>query len=49
MKVASISRNSAIVDDIVLRETKPTRLVFKPLLVNNERDEQASVKGAFML
>ena len=48
MKVTSTSRNSASVDDIVLRENQVTRLVFRPLLVNNEQDQRASLKGAFV-
>jgi len=47
-KIKSTSRNSAKCDEIVLRETSNTRLVFKPLLVNNKRTEDASLKGTFV-
>ena len=42
------SANTAESDAIVLRKTGTTRLVFKPLLVKNPRDENASVKGCFV-
>ncbi len=34
--------------DFVLRETKTTRLVFRPLMVQNEKQANASVKGTFI-
>lgn len=48
IKVKSTSRSSAIADPIILRETATTRLVFKPLIVENARNPKASVKGAFV-
>jgi hypothetical protein len=42
------SRDSAKTDDIVLRETSTTRLVFRPLIVNNIHDLNAAVKGTFV-
>lgn len=48
MKVTSTSRNTASVEDIVLRENQVTRLIFRPLLLNNERDQRASLKGTFV-
>lgn len=48
VKVTSTSRNTAAVDDIELRETTTTRLVFRPLLVNNAKDEEAAIKGSFI-
>src|SRR5699024_680382 len=41
------SKNSGIGDDIVLRETTTTRLIFRPEIVNNEHDPAASIKGCF--
>ena len=36
-----------MVEDIELRRTKTTRLVFRPLLVDNAQDREAAVKGSF--
>ena len=47
-KIRSTSRSSAECEEIVLRETGRTRLVFKPLIVKNNRDENASLKGTFV-
>lgn len=46
--VRSTSRSSAKTDDIELRVTSLTRLVFRPLLIDNARDPAASVKGTFI-
>ncbi|MBW1706270.1 MAG: DUF4263 domain-containing protein [Deltaproteobacteria bacterium] len=48
LKVKSTSRSSALVDDVVLRATGTTRLVFRPVLVENPSDPECSVKGAFI-
>lgn len=48
LKVKSTSRSSAVVSDVVLRETKATRLVFRPTLVENPNDHEAAVKGSFV-
>lgn len=46
--IKSTSASSAITDVVVLRETSITRLIFKPMIVENLRDEEASVKGTFV-
>lgn len=46
--VRSTSRSSAKTDDIELRVTSLTRLVFRPMLIENVNDPEASVKGAFI-
>ena len=46
--VKSTSQRSAVTDDIVIRKTDTTRLVFRPILVINERDPKAAVKGSFI-
>lgn len=46
--VTSTSARSAVTDDIVLRVGSEVRLVFRPLLVDNERDPAASLKGTFL-
>jgi hypothetical protein len=46
--VTSTSKRSATTDDVVLRETKTTRLIFRPILVDNIKEKEASVKGTFV-
>ena len=48
IKLKSTSRSSALTDPVVLRETNTTRLLFKPLIVNNVHDQNAAVKGSFV-
>lgn len=48
INLKSTSRSSAEADDIILRENTITRLIFRPLLVDNPSDSQASVKGCFI-
>lgn len=48
LKTKSTSASSAIGEDIVLRETAKSRLVFKPILVDNPHDERYCVKGDFV-
>lgn len=48
VSVYPTSRNSALTDEIALRETTITRLVFRPLIVNNVHDKNAAIKGAFV-
>jgi hypothetical protein len=48
VKTSSTSRNSAIGEDIVLRETQISRLVFKPEIVKNPNHEEAPVRGTFV-
>ena len=45
--IKSTSQSSAISDDIVLRETSTTRLIFRPMLVTNPQNQAAAVKGTF--
>lgn len=44
----STSKNSATVSDIVLRETKTTRLIFRPVIVENPHNKKACVRGHFI-
>lgn len=44
----STSKSTAQATDVVLRETTTTRLIFKPLLVDNPKNPSASVKGDFL-
>jgi Domain of unknown function (DUF4263) len=46
--VRSTSRSSAEVSDIELRRTSTTRLVFRPMLVENPHNTAAAVKGTFV-
>lgn len=46
--VNSTSADTAEGEDIVLRETKTTRLLFRPMIVNNDQNEEASVRGWFL-
>lgn len=46
--VIRTSRDTADAQAVVLRETNTTRLVFKPSLVNNARDANAPLAGAFV-
>lgn len=48
LTVKSTSRISAECSDYVLRATTTTRLVFRPLLVQNEKAPNASVKGSLI-
>jgi len=48
IKTKSTSKNSSEVTPIILRDNSKTRLVFYPLIVNNERQPEASVKGVFV-
>lgn len=47
INIKRTSINSGIGDDVVLRETKTTRLIFRPEIVNNENNPVASIKGCF--
>jgi len=46
--VESTSRQSARCDDIILRETSMTRLIFQPQLVTNKHNPAACVNGKFV-
>jgi len=47
MKITSTSKNTAECEDIILNQTSTTRLIFRPILVNNPNDTSASVRGEF--
>lgn len=44
-KVRSTSRNSAVTEDIVLRESTTTKTIFRPVVVNNPHDKNSAVRG----
>lgn len=44
----STSKNTEIVSNLVLRETQKTRLIFRPLIIDNERNQEACIKGWFI-
>jgi hypothetical protein len=44
----STSKHTQSTDDIVLRQTEITRLIFRPLIVENKNNPEASVKGWFI-
>lgn len=48
VEVRSTSRASATVSDVVLREGELTRLIFRPELVENQKDPQACLRGTFI-
>lgn len=48
IRTVSTSRASADAEPIVLRETTTTRLLFRPTLVDNPKDQAAAVNGAFV-
>lgn len=48
IKIKSTSKHSASGADIVLREKETTRLIFKPELVDNPHNKEASVRGNFI-
>ncbi len=48
IKTRSTSLNTAEADPIILRETKTTRLIFKPSIVSNPKDQKACVRGLFV-
>ncbi|MYL33249.1 DUF4263 domain-containing protein [Pontibacillus yanchengensis] len=47
-RIKSTSNHSAHGEDIILRQTKTTRLLFRPQLVDNVNDSNASVRGTFI-
>ncbi|MCK5127306.1 MAG: DUF4263 domain-containing protein [candidate division Zixibacteria bacterium] len=47
-RIKSTSRQSAVCDPIILRETSTTRLIFKPSIVHNASQPEASVRGYFI-
>jgi hypothetical protein len=48
IKTTSTSRKTAKGNDIILREKKTTRLIFKPELIDNPHDKKHSIKGTFV-
>jgi hypothetical protein len=44
----STSKNSADANDIILRQTNMTKLIFRPQLVVNNNNEKAAVHGTFI-
>ncbi|MDR7867302.1 MAG: DUF4263 domain-containing protein [Sporomusaceae bacterium] len=48
LTIKSTSKNTATVNDIVLRELERARLVFRPQMVNNQENPSASIKGVFI-
>lgn len=48
VSLTSTSSDSAIGEDIILRETTTTRLLFRPMITNNNDNEDASVRGWFL-
>lgn len=48
ISVTSTSKDSAYGEDIILREKTTTRLLFRPQVINNSNNSEASVKGCFI-
>lgn len=48
LKVTPTSSRTADVEDIVLRKKERVRLVFRPMLVDNYRSEDACIRGHFV-
>lgn len=48
IKLESTSKKSAIGEDIILRTTKSTKLLFRPELVDNVKKPEACVRGNFV-
>ncbi|MGD0342674.1 MAG: Shedu immune nuclease family protein [Bacteroidales bacterium] len=48
IKIQSTSRNSALGEPIILRQTTKSRLIFLPEIVNNVENPDCCVKGAFI-
>ena len=48
MCVRPVSREAATCDMVILRQTSTTRLVFKPTLVVNKKDDSQPVLGEFI-
>lgn len=44
----STSKYTSVVSDLVLRKTNTTRLIFRPLIIDNANNKEASVKGWFI-
>ncbi len=48
MKIQSTSRHHAIGEDIELRKTVTTRLIFRPEIVDNIKNREAPIRGTFI-
>ncbi|MGJ9457417.1 Shedu immune nuclease family protein [Oceanobacillus sp. CF4.6] len=48
ISIETTSINSGTGEDIILRQTTTTKLVFRPEIVNNENNSDAAVKGSFI-
>jgi len=48
IKTLSTSNRTALVNSLVLRSTRTTRLIFSPLVVVNTSNEEACIKGWFV-
>jgi hypothetical protein len=48
IRTTSTSRATAQAEDIILRAGDVTRLIFRPLLIDNPRDPDAAVRGDFI-
>ena len=48
INIKSTSSSSALADDLILRLTGTTRLIFRPMIVENKKDPEASVRGQFI-
>src|SRR5437879_4358811 len=48
VRVSRTSAHTADVTPIVLRETKTSRLIFRPVLLDNPHDRDAAIDGEFM-
>jgi hypothetical protein len=46
--IKSTSKSSATTDDLELRVSNTTRLIFRPLIIDNWKEHEASVKGTFI-
>jgi hypothetical protein len=48
IKTLSTSKRTATLTDLVLRKTQTTRLIFRPLVVDNIHNQEACIKGWFI-
>jgi hypothetical protein len=48
IRVSSTSRRTADIDPIILRETSMTRLIFRPVLLDNPGNPEAPMDGTFI-
>lgn len=48
IKTTSTSKQSATGEDIILRQTTTTRFIFRPEIVDNPNNKEASVRGNFI-